>query len=171
MKSLQRLQQQILANEVGFGIGMSLTPRANRLRTALKRSAVIGAAAVGLLSAGAYVKVGPGSYDPQKLYLGDPQDSRVMASIYDHHRALLAAQERTLEIKRDMIEGTGPGTLEEQATQLRAARAEEQKLKGQFSLQTQGLTQEQIREIVGEEQAAAADHIEKEAVHAPRQKS
>ena len=171
MKSLQRLQQQILATDVGFGIGISLTPRANRLRTAFKRSAVIGATAAGLLSAGAYVKVGPGSYDPQKLYVGDPQDSRVMASIYDHHRALVAAQERTLEIKRDMIEGTGQGTLEEQATQLRAARAEEQKLKGEFSLQTKGLTQEQIRDIVGDEQAAAADHVEKEAARAPRFKS
>jgi len=171
MKSLQRLQQQILATDVGFGIGISLTPRANRLRTALKRSAVIGATAAGLLSAGAYVKVGPGSYDPQKLYVGDPQDSRVMASIYDHHRALLAAQELTLEIKRDMIEGTGQGSLEEQATQLRAARAEEQRLKGEFSLQTKGLTQEQIREIVGEEQAAAADHVEKESARAPRLKS
>jgi hypothetical protein len=171
MKSLQRLQQQILATDVRFGTGISLTPRANRLRTGLKRSAVIGATAAGLLSAGAYVRVGPGSYDPHKLYMGDPQDSRVMASIYDHHRALLAAQERTLEITRDMIEGTGPSTLAEQATQLRVARAEEQKLKGEFVLQTKGLTQEQIREIVGEEQAAAAANIEKQGARASRPKS
>ena len=171
MKSLQRLQQQILATDVGFGIGISLTPRANRLRTAFKRSAVIGATAAALLSAGAYVKVGPGSYDPQKLYVGDPQDSRVMASIYDHHRALVAAQERTLDIKRDMIEGTGQGTLEEQAAQLRTARLQEQKLQSEFSLQTKGLTHEQIREIVGDEQAAAADHVEKEATRSPRFKS
>lgn len=171
MKSLQRLQQQILATDVGFGIGISLTPRASRLRIAFKRTAVISATAAGLLSAGAYVKVGPGSYDPQKLYVGDPQDSRVMASIFDHHRAMVAAQERTLDIKRDMIEGNGQGTLEEQAAQLRVARAEEQKLKSEFSLQTKGLTQEQIREIVGDEQAAAEDHIEKESARAPRFKS
>lgn len=171
MKSLQRLQQQILATDVGFGIGISLTPRASRLRTAFKRSALIGATTAGILSAGAYVKVGPGSYDPQKLYVGDPHDSRVMASIYDHHRSLVAAQERTLEIKRDMIEGTGQGTLEEQAVQLRAARAEEHKLKGEFTLQTKGLTQEQIREIVGDEQAAAADDVEKETARGPRFKS
>jgi hypothetical protein len=171
MQSLQRLQQQILATDVRFGIGISLTPRATRLRTAFKRSAVIGVTAAGLLGAGAYVKVGPGSYDPQKLYVGDPQDSRVMASIYDHHRALVAAQERTLEIKRDMIEGTGQGTLEEQATQLRAARSQEQKLQAEFRLQTKGLTKEQIRDIVGDEQAAAADHVKAEAPRAPRSKS
>jgi hypothetical protein len=94
-----------------------------------------------------------------------------MASIYDHHRALVAAQERTLEIKRDMIEGTGQGTLEEQATQLRAARSQEQKLQAEFRLQTEGLTKGQIRDIVGGEQAAAADHVKAEAPRAPRSKS
>lgn len=154
MKSLQRLQQNILATDPAFGRGIAITPRAKRLKVALQRGLVVGATTA-LMAAAAYVKVGPGSYDPQKLYFGDPTDSRVMASIYDHHRELLAARERVIEIKLAMIQGEGPETLEQQATQLREARADEQRIAREFAQQTYGLTEQQIRHIVADDDSTA----------------
>ena len=155
MKSLQRLQQHILATDRAFGQGIAITPRAERLRVAFRRGLVVGATATAtLMGAAAYVKVGPGSYDPQKLYLGDATDSRVMASIYDHHRELLAARERVHDIKLAMIQGEGPESLEEQANELRKARAEEQRIAHEFAQQTYGLSTEQIRHIVGDDDSA-----------------
>ena len=166
MKSLQRLQQHILATDAGFGRGFDLTPRAERLRAAFKRGVVVGATTTAaLMGAAAYVQVGPGSYDPQKLYIGDPSDSRVMASIYDHHRELMAARERVQEIKFAMIAGDGAGTLEEQAAELRKARAAEQKIASDFARQTHGLSQEQIRHITGDD---AAPEVETVAQNSPR---
>jgi hypothetical protein len=155
MKSLQRLQQHILATDHAFGQGIAITPRAERLRVAFRRGVVVGATATAtLMGAAAYVKVGPGSYDPQKLYLGDATDSRVMASIYDHHRELLAARERVHDIKLAMIQGDGPESLEEQANQLRRARADEQRVAHELAQQTYGLSTEQIRHIVGDDDSA-----------------
>ncbi len=108
----------------------------------------------------------PGSYDPQKLYVGDPSDSRVMASIYDHHRQLMAARERVQEIKFAMIAGDGTGTLEEQAAELRKARADEQKIASDFARQTHGLSQEQIRHITG--WTDTAPEVETVAQNSPR---
>ncbi|KVT01145.1 hypothetical protein [Burkholderia ubonensis] len=158
MKSLQRLQQHILATDRAFGQGISITPRAERLRAAFRRGVVVGATATAtLMGAAAYVQVGPGSYDPQKLYLGDATDSRVMASIYDHHRKLLAARERVHDIKLAMIQGEAPESLEEQAEQFRKARAEEQRIAHEFAQQTYGLSTEQIRHIVGDDDTAPDD--------------
>jgi hypothetical protein len=152
MKSLQRLQQHILATDQGFGRGIELTPRAGRLRAAFARGIVVGATATAtLVGAAAYVKVGPGSYDPHKLYVGDPTDSRVMASIYDHHRELMSARERVQEMKLDMISGQGSGSFEHQAAELRKASAAERKIASEFALQTAGLSQDQIRHITDDE--------------------
>ena len=155
MKSLERLQQHILATDRAFGQGIAITPRAERLRIAFRRGLVVGVTATATLTgAAAYVKVGPGSYDPQRLYLGDATDSRVMASIYDHHRELVAARERVRDIKLAMIQGEGPESLEEQATQLRKARADEKRVAHEFAQQTYGLSTEQIRHIVGDDDSA-----------------
>ncbi|NRF83792.1 hypothetical protein HQ619_07605 [Burkholderia gladioli] len=156
MKSLQRLQQHIIATDRAFGRGIVITPRAERVRAAFRRGLVIGTTATAtLMGAAAYVKVGPGSYDPQKLYLGDARDSRVMASIYDHHRELLAARERVHDIKLAMIQGEGPERLVDQANQLRKARADEARVAHEFAQQTNGLSTEQIRHIVGDDDSAA----------------
>lgn len=152
MKSLQRLQQHILATDPVFGRSIELTQRAQRLRTAFRRGIAVGittsAALVGAVGAGVYIQTGPGSYDPHKLYYGNPNDSRVMASIYDNHRHLIAARERVQEIKTAMITNSGPETLEEQAVELRHARDAERKIAAEFSRQTSGLSLEQIHHIV-----------------------
>jgi hypothetical protein len=160
MKSLQRLQQHILATDQGFGRGIDLTPRADRLRTAFRRGVVVGVTATAtLVGAAAYVQVGPGSYDPHKLYVGDSTDSRVMASIYDHHRELMAARERVQEIKFAMISGEGTGSLEHQAAELRRASAAEREITGAFARQTSGLSQDQIRHITGDEDDAQVETV------------
>lgn len=168
MKSFQRLQQHILATDRAFGQGIAITPRAERLRVAFRRGIAVGATAgATLMAAAAYVQVGPGSYDPQKLYVGDASDSRVMASIYDHHRKLLAARERVHDIKLAMIAGEAPESLEEQAAQFREARAEEQRIAREFAQQTYGLSSEQIHHIVGDDDSSP-DDSETVAQAAPR---
>lgn len=169
MRSLQRLQQNILAADLSFGRGITLTPRAERLRTAFRRGMVVGALSTAtLVGAAAYVKVGPGSYDPQKLYLGDASDSRVMASIFDHHRQLLAARERVREIKDSMISGEGTESLEEKAAQLRSARTAEQQIARDFARQTYGLSQEQIRRITGNDDTQPAELVATATPSSPR---
>lgn len=152
MKSLQRLQQHVLATDPVFGQGIELTLRAQRLRTAFRRGIAVGvtasAALVGAVGTGVYIQTGPGSYDPHKLYYGNPDDSRVMASIYDNHRHLIAARERVQEIKTAMITSSGPETLEQQAVELRRARDAERKVAQEFAQQTSGLTPAQIHHIV-----------------------
>lgn len=159
MKSLQRLEQHLLATDPLFEHGnIPLTPRAERLRTAFRRGVAVGVtatAAFGAVGTGFYMKTGPGTFDPQRIFAGDPASSQRMAQIYDTHRKLMGARERIQEIKTEMIQGdtTGPVslTLEQQAAQLRAARADAVKIAQEFTRETHGLTPEQIHRIVSDD--------------------
>lgn len=156
MKSLQRLQQQQLASDPTF-TGFSLTPKAQRLQVAFRKGVLVGAiSTTTLLGAAAYVKVGPGSYDPAKLYVGDPSDSRVKASIFDRHRSLLSAQEYVRYIRQEILEGES-NDVRALAERLAQAKQEEQRIKTEFALQTKGLSDEQIQDIVGDDERVAPE--------------
>ena len=163
MKSLQRLQQHMLATDPLFEHGsLDLTSRAQRLRAAFRRGIAVGVtatAAVTAIGTGIYMKTGPGTFDPQQIFHGDSVSSRRMADIYDTHRKLMAANERIHDIKIDMIsnESTGPAalTLGQQAAELRDARREAAHIKQEFAGETLGLTPEQVQKIVADDDTAA----------------
>ncbi|MEX3917903.1 hypothetical protein AB4Y43_16925 [Paraburkholderia sp. BR10872] len=185
MKSLQRLEQHLLATDTLFDDGnVALTQRAQRLRTAFRRGVAVGVTAAAAFTAagtGLYMKTGPGSFDPQRIFSAGPVSSQRMAQIYDTHRKLAGAHERIREIKSDMIQGETSGpvslTLEQQVAQLRAARAEAAHITQEFSQETHGLTPEQIHRIVGDDdtqgevqlaQATATEEADDAPRRAPR---
>lgn len=145
MSALQRLQQRILATRDSLTQEFAMTPKAMRLHESLKREAYIrlGVAAVG----GALVlNTGISSYEPERLYIGDPHNNMlVQRNVYDKHRELLETREKMREIKRQMIAADSTTELDALSKELRQARQTEQALSLDFKLLTNDLSPEEFQ--------------------------
>lgn len=142
MKSLQRLQQQILGQADDIVQHYAITPRAARLYQELKRHAHV---VVGSVAFGSAALLGPDI--PQLPNTSDNTTHAINAQVlYDKHRELLIAKENVISLKRIMVQSSdgSEATLQILADDLRQAKETVRKLETEFQQMTSGTPDEDV---------------------------